>query len=106
MLNESTEKNHKSQYVLPNVKDSLYQDAMFNPMYGLDALGQLEDVMQEPEFREKYMQKPLEDADYRGYDDLFEDKKTYVRPGKKIGRNDPCPCGSGKKYKNCCGRKK
>lgn len=106
MLNESTEKNHKSQYVLPNVKDSLYQDAMFNPMYGLDALGQLEDVMQEPEFREKYMRKPLEDADYRGYDDLFEDKKPYVRPGKKIGRNDPCPCGSGKKSKNCCGRKK
>lgn len=25
-------------------------------------------------------------------------------PGKKIGRNDPCPCGSGKKYKHCCGR--
>ncbi|MDE6852061.1 MAG: SEC-C domain-containing protein, partial [Lachnospiraceae bacterium] len=23
---------------------------------------------------------------------------------KKIGRNDPCPCGSGKKYKHCCGR--
>ncbi|MBR6186976.1 MAG: SEC-C domain-containing protein, partial [Clostridia bacterium] len=23
---------------------------------------------------------------------------------QKIGRNDPCPCGSGKKYKNCCGR--
>lgn len=23
---------------------------------------------------------------------------------KKIGRNDPCPCGSGKKYKNCCGK--
>ena len=27
-----------------------------------------------------------------------------VRKGKKIGRNDPCPCGSGKKYKKCCGR--
>ena len=26
------------------------------------------------------------------------------RKGKKIGRNDPCPCGSGKKYKKCCGR--
>ncbi|MFC1941294.1 preprotein translocase subunit SecA [Chloroflexota bacterium] len=26
------------------------------------------------------------------------------RAGKKIGRNDPCPCGSGKKYKHCCGR--
>jgi preprotein translocase subunit SecA len=29
---------------------------------------------------------------------------TYVRKGKKIGRNDPCPCGSGKKYKKCCGK--
>jgi len=29
---------------------------------------------------------------------------TVVREGKKVGRNDPCPCGSGKKYKNCCGR--
>ena len=29
---------------------------------------------------------------------------TFRRTGKKIGRNDPCPCGSGKKYKNCCGR--
>ena len=29
---------------------------------------------------------------------------TVVRKGKKIGRNDPCPCGSGKKYKHCCGR--
>ena len=28
-----------------------------------------------------------------------------VIKGKKIGRNDPCPCGSGKKYKHCCGRK-
>ncbi|MEE0874530.1 MAG: SEC-C metal-binding domain-containing protein [Ruminococcus sp.] len=27
-----------------------------------------------------------------------------MRKGKKIGRNDPCPCGSGKKYKKCCGR--
>ena len=28
---------------------------------------------------------------------------TPKKAGKKIGRNDPCPCGSGKKYKNCCG---
>lgn len=34
-----------------------------------------------------------------------EDGGTYVRQGKKVGRNDPCPCGSGKKYKNCCGRR-
>ena len=29
---------------------------------------------------------------------------TTIVKGKKIGRNDPCPCGSGKKYKQCCGR--
>ena len=33
-------------------------------------------------------------------------KRTKTADGKKIGRNDPCPCGSGKKYKNCCGRNK
>ena len=31
-------------------------------------------------------------------------KKQPVKAGKKPGRNDPCPCGSGKKYKKCCGR--
>jgi preprotein translocase subunit SecA len=30
--------------------------------------------------------------------------KKQPRHVKKVGRNDPCPCGSGKKYKNCCGR--
>jgi preprotein translocase subunit SecA len=30
--------------------------------------------------------------------------KTVKREGKKVGRNEPCPCGSGKKYKKCCGR--
>lgn len=30
--------------------------------------------------------------------------KTVVNTEPKVGRNDPCPCGSGKKYKNCCGR--
>ena len=50
------------------------------------------------------------------WDEIFteEQKKTLymdqkksgtVIKGKKIGRNDPCPCGSGKKYKQCCGRK-
>ena len=38
--------------------------------------------------------------------DAEVEKKPYVRKGAKIGRNDPCPCGSGKKYKNCCGRNK
>ena len=39
---------------------------------------------------------------------LYEDgrvaSQTVVRASPKVGRNDPCPCGSGKKYKHCCGR--
>ena len=38
--------------------------------------------------------------------ELYREQKksgTVVKP-HKIGRNDPCPCGSGKKYKHCCGR--
>lgn len=30
--------------------------------------------------------------------------ETYIRETPKVGRNEPCPCGSGKKYKKCCGR--
>jgi preprotein translocase subunit SecA len=33
-----------------------------------------------------------------------EEHKPFVRGGEKVGRNDPCPCGSGKKYKQCHGR--
>lgn len=32
--------------------------------------------------------------------------ETVVHEGPRIGRNDPCPCGSGKKYKKCCGAAK
>ncbi|MGN0374866.1 MAG: SEC-C metal-binding domain-containing protein [Butyrivibrio sp.] len=37
---------------------------------------------------------------------LYKEQKlsTTVVKGKKIGRNDPCPCGSGRKYKQCCGK--
>jgi len=33
-----------------------------------------------------------------------EEHQTFVRDGKKVGRNDPCPCGSGRKYKQCHGK--
>ncbi len=38
-------------------------------------------------------------------EELYKEQKksgTFVREGKKIGRNEPCPCGSGKKFKQCC----
>jgi uncharacterized protein len=36
--------------------------------------------------------------------ELYDDATTFRRVMPKIGRNDPCPCGSGKKFKHCCGR--
>ena len=33
-----------------------------------------------------------------------EEENASAKPTAKVGRNDPCPCGSGKKYKNCCGK--
>ena len=33
-----------------------------------------------------------------------EEHTPFVRDGRKVGRNEPCPCGSGKKYKQCCGK--
>ena len=38
-------------------------------------------------------------------EELYKEQKrstTFVREGKKVGRNDPCPCGSGRKFKQCC----
>ena len=44
-------------------------------------------------------QSEIDDGDRNDFDAFI----PYVAP-PKVGRNDPCPCGSGKKYKNCCGR--
>ena len=44
------------------------------------------------------------DADTKRKLYLEQKKSGTVVVGKKVGRNDPCPCGSGKKYKFCCGR--
>ena len=39
-----------------------------------------------------------------GAESTDEEHKPFVRDGQKVGRNDPCPCGSGKKYKQCHGK--
>ena len=48
----------------------------------------------------------LDKVQEKGGSELDEEseKMTPVVKDDKVGRNDPCPCGSGKKYKNCCGR--
>ncbi len=68
---------------------------------------QQEHVRSAEEMPEGFRHKDVtQDLRYSGTEedqDLFKKKEPY-RAKKKPGRNDPCPCGSGKKYKNCCGR--
>jgi len=52
--------------------------------------------------RVKIVQQPRERKTFVNQGE--ETQKKPIKVGKKIGRNAPCPCGSGKKYKNCCGR--
>ncbi len=42
------------------------------------------------------------DGQWYYVDGKIESPGTYVHPEPKVGRNDPCPCGSGKKHKKCC----
>ena len=51
-----------------------------------------------PQWKEIYSEEELK----RFYKEQKE--STTIRKEKKVGRNDQCPCGSGKKYKKCCGR--
>ena len=43
-----------------------------------------------------------ENGEWFYFDGEVEGHVTYRRENPKVGRNDPCPCGSGKKYKKCC----
>jgi preprotein translocase subunit SecA len=58
------------------------------------------DDLEEAFLRKK--RRELEQARMAGSGD-YQPVQQRVRSGAKIGRNDPCPCGSGKKYKKCCG---
>ncbi|HMK30727.1 MAG TPA: preprotein translocase subunit SecA [Terriglobales bacterium] len=59
------------------------------------------DEIEEAFLRRK--RRELEEARMAGAGDMRQVQQV-VRGGAKIGRNDPCPCGSGKKYKKCCGQ--
>ena len=51
-------------------------------------------MRQRPKMTEKRSELPKQ----------INEKENNLNESKKIGRNDPCPCGSNKKYKKCCGR--
>ena len=77
----------------------------------------LEDSKKDQEFRRKWHEEhpvpDLDDEDFQAdefEEDDFEELEppplTIVRRAERIGRNDPCPCGSGKKFKKCCMNKR
>ena len=70
-------------------KEMLYKNMVAAKADWLYELPQWEAIFSEEKRKELYMEQK---------------KSGTIVKGPKIGRNDPCPCGSGKKYKKCCGR--
>ena len=70
-----------------------------------DTVRMLLSVMPKPreELKRVEVAKPVSEGFAGGDGSQPKVKKPVVNKTAKIGRNDPCPCGSGKKYKKCCG---
>ena len=71
-------------------KEKLYKNMVDAKADWLYELPQWEEIFDEATRKELYLEQK---------------KSGTIIKGPKIGRNDPCPCGSGKKYKQCCGKK-
>ncbi len=63
---------------------------------------ELESEFEKNGWKYKITLEPDKPEDIKDLEILLNPQKTKVS-GEKVGRNDPCPCGSGKKYKKCCG---
>ena len=88
----------------PNPIETMDEDTVVNLIYDKALLyknmvGAKADWLYElPQWKDIFSEEELKA--------LYKEQKlsTTIRKEKKIGRNDPCPCGSGKKYKHCCGK--
>jgi len=83
----------------------------FHPRFKMASSGLIENSAQDYKHEEvnqfqslKKMKAKSEDPNHvTPHESLGVDRhQTYQRDNKKVGRNEPCPCGSGKKYKKCC----
>ena len=90
--------------VVPNPIDTMDEDTVVNLVFDKEKLyknmvaARADWLYELPQWKEIFSEPELKK--------LYKEQKesTTIRKGKKIGRNDPCPCGSGKKYKKCCGK--
>ena len=64
---------------------------------------ELESVFEKNDWEYKIELEPDKPEDITDLEILLNPLKTKIAE-KKVGRNEPCPCGSGKKYKKCCGK--
>ena len=79
---------------------------------GVDPEGDQEEMTElMRQLEEEWLQTPREGLQGKKPAELLGEERllpvrveTFRREGPKVGRNDPCPCGSGKKYKKCCGK--
>ena len=85
MLKQSEDAGRNRDFFNQDIIREAINDNMYNPMFN-SGIPEIDDIFE--------------------FDDIFamEKEQPYVRLQPKIGRNDPCPCGSGKKYKKCCGK--
>jgi curved DNA-binding protein CbpA len=75
-----------------------------NQAFYLDVLNERKEEFLTDKYAGIYKKIKPKNAVFRGEESYDDDDETpYKRESPKIGRNDPCPCGSGKKYKKCCG---
>ena len=96
------------------------QTSLNNPME-LEAVNEDTEIDLDIDFEKLYFNMLKADADYlytlKAWEGIFSEDKIMqiikdfkrskiVHKEKEPGRNDPCPCGSGKKYKKCCGANK
>lgn len=88
MLAESEEAGNKRKYMASQVISGAMNDALMNPL-NLSGVDEIDELM-------------LQEALF-GDMDFWEEAETYKRDQPKVYPNDPCPCGSGRKYKRCCG---
>ena len=90
--------------VVPNPIDTMDEDTVVNLVFDKEKLyknmvaARADWLYELPQWKEIFSEEELKK--------FYKEQKesTTIRKGKKIGRNDPCPCGSGKKYKKCCGK--
>ena len=89
------------------IDDEEFED-LFYPLMALGGIYEEDDVLpdlDDNEIRSLQDEVPHAVRNIHAYWHAVKNKpQTVRREGAKTGRNDPCPCGSGKKYKACCGR--